>query len=91
LEQATRIEKEHGLIECLTHPDRGYLGNPWKRAIYAEFLGAMAERPYLWKALPRDVAAWWRSRDVGEGEIEHGVVRIGDVPEEVALEPLVAA
>jgi peptidoglycan/xylan/chitin deacetylase (PgdA/CDA1 family) len=91
LEQATRIEKEHGLIECLTHPDRGYLGNARKRAIYAEFLRAMAERPHLWKALPRDVAAWWRSRDLGEGEIEHGVVRIGDVPEEVELEPPIPA
>jgi hypothetical protein len=91
LEQATKIEKEHGLIECLTHPDRGYLGNTDNRAIYAEFLRAMAERPRLWKALPREVAAWWRSRDLGEGEIERGVVRIGDVLEEVALEPPVPA
>jgi hypothetical protein len=87
LEQAARIETEHGLIECLTHPDRGYLGNARNRAMYAEFLGAMAERHSLWKALPRDVAAWWRSRDAGEGKIEHGVVRIGNVPEEVELEP----
>jgi hypothetical protein len=86
-EQAARIETEHGLIECLTHPDRGYLGNARNRAMYAEFLSAMVERHSLWKALPRDVAAWWRSRDAGEGEIEHGVVRIGNVPEEVALEP----
>jgi hypothetical protein len=86
-EQATSIEKEHGLIQCVTHPDRGYLGNPRKRAMYVEFLRAMAERPQLWKALPRDVAAWWRSRDLGESEIEHGVVRVGDLPEEVVLDP----
>jgi peptidoglycan/xylan/chitin deacetylase (PgdA/CDA1 family) len=91
LEQATEIEKEHGLIECLSHPDPGYLGNASNRAMYADFLSAMAERPHVWKALPRDIAAWWRLRDVGEGEIEHGVVRVGDVPEEVALEPPVAA
>src|SRR4029453_12622266 len=49
-EQATSIEKEHGLIQCVTHPDRGYLGNPRKRAMYLEFLRAMAERPQLSKA-----------------------------------------
>jgi hypothetical protein len=91
LKQAAQIEKEYGLIECVTHPDRGYLGDPRKRAMYLEFLRAMAERPHLWKALPRDVAAWWRSRDLGEGEMEHGVVRVGDVPEEVALDPPVEA
>jgi hypothetical protein len=87
LEQAGRIEQEHGLIECLTHPDPGYLGNTCNRAMYAEFLRAMAERPQIWRALPREIAAWWRLRDLGEGEIEHGVVRVGDVPEEVAFEP----
>jgi peptidoglycan/xylan/chitin deacetylase (PgdA/CDA1 family) len=91
IEQATLIENEHGLIECVTHPDRGYLGDPRKRAIYAEFLHAMAERPHLWKALPRDVASWWRSRDLGQGKIEHGVVRVGNVPEEVELDPPVEA
>jgi peptidoglycan/xylan/chitin deacetylase (PgdA/CDA1 family) len=91
VEQALRIEKEHGLIECLTHPDRGYLGNARERAIYREFLRAMAERPHVWKALPRDVAAWWRSRDLGEAETDDGVVRIGDSPEDVTLEPPVSA
>jgi peptidoglycan/xylan/chitin deacetylase (PgdA/CDA1 family) len=91
LKQAAQIEKDHGLIECVTHPDRGYLGDPRKRAMYAEFLHAMAERPHLWKALPRDVASWWRSRDLGQGEIERGFVRVGDVPEEVELDPPVEA
>lgn len=87
LEQATRIENEYGLIQCLTHPDPGYLGNVRNRSIYAEFLRAMAERPRVWKALPREIAAWWRTRDLGEAEIEHGVVRVGDAPEDVVLEP----
>ena len=91
LKHATEIEKEHGLIECLTHPDPGYLGDARKRAMYAEFLGVMAERPHVWNALPRDIAAWWRSRDLGEGNFEHGVVRVGDVPEDVTLEPPAAA
>ena len=90
-DQATRIENEHGLIQCVTHPDRGYLGNPRNRAIYREFLQALAERPRLWKALPGDVATWWRSRDLGDGEVENGLVRIGDTPEDVAFEPPASA
>ncbi|MFL5973298.1 MAG: hypothetical protein ACJ750_13010, partial [Gaiellaceae bacterium] len=82
-----RIEEDHGLIECLSHPDPSYLGKAENRAMYAEFLRAMADRPQLWKALPREVAAWWRSRDLGEGHIEHGLVQIGDNPHEVAIEP----
>ena len=63
LEAARTIEDRFGLIQCVTHPDPGYLGDPRKRAIYAEFLRAMAERPRVWRALPRDVASWWRVRD----------------------------
>jgi hypothetical protein len=85
LDQAARIENENGMIECLTHPDRGYLGDARKRSLYAEFLDAMSERAGLWRALPREVAAWWRSRDNGEGE--HGLVRIGESPDEVMFDP----
>jgi peptidoglycan/xylan/chitin deacetylase (PgdA/CDA1 family) len=87
IEQATRIEKDYGLIECLTHPDRGYLGNARERGMYAEFLRSMAERPHVWRALPRDVAKWWRSRDLGKGDVEYGLVRVGGEPDEVTLEP----
>jgi len=27
----------------------------------------MADRGDLWRALPREVAAWWRRREAGEG------------------------
>jgi hypothetical protein len=56
------IEARHGLVQCLSHPDRGYLGDPDKRAIYREFLDAVAARRGVWKALPSEVADWWRSR-----------------------------
>ena len=91
IEQATRIEEDYGLIECLTHPDRGYLGNARERAMYAEFLRSMAERPHVWRALPRDVAKWWRSRDLGKGDVAYGLVRVGGEPDEVTLEPPVVA
>jgi hypothetical protein len=85
LEQARRIEDEHGMILCLTHPDRGYLGDREKRSLYGEFLGAMSQRPQLWRALPREIAAWWRARDGGQGDL--GNVRIGEGPDDVAFEP----
>jgi peptidoglycan/xylan/chitin deacetylase (PgdA/CDA1 family) len=89
LEQADRIERHNGLIHCVSHPDRGYLGDREKRALYEEFLRAMAERPALWRALPRDVARWWRLRDEStnvEAPVALGVARGGDGPGDVVLE-----
>ena len=62
LEQAAAIEREYGLIQCVSHPDPGYLGDADKRAVYAAFLEGLAERHGLWRALPNEAAAWWRRR-----------------------------
>lgn len=86
IQQAERIEAEYGLVQVVTHPDPGYLGNPDNRARYIDFLRAVADRSSLWKALPREVAAWWRERDAGNGALS-GTVRIGDSPHEVELDP----
>jgi hypothetical protein len=66
--QLERIEQLNGLIEILTHPDPGYLGDPHKRSLYVEFLDLVRDRPGLWRPLPREVARWWRRRDDGSGE-----------------------
>ncbi len=90
LAQAAAIEREHGLIQCLSHPDPGYLGDCEKRALYAEFLTGMAARKNVWRALPREVAAWWRHRAAGDAsysEISRGFVRLDDGPRGVAFEP----
>jgi hypothetical protein len=73
-------------VQCLSHPDPGYLADSDKRAWYAAFLDAVAERPGLWKPLPREVAAWWRRRDRGEGTAE-GVARLDPDGAEVELAP----
>lgn len=65
LGQSEEIEARFGLIQCLSHPDRGYLGDPDKRAIYRDFLDGIADRRHLWKALPREIADWWRRRESG--------------------------
>jgi len=92
LQQVQEIERRFGLIQCLTHPDRGYLGDADKRANYVELLDALAERPALWRALPREVAAWWHRRDVGAGgshavPIREGTMRVGTAPDYVSFEP----
>ena len=72
------IEARYGLIHCLSHPDPGYLGESDNRAVYVEFLDALAERPGLWRALPRDVASWWRRRetaDPSDAEVGLGTMR----------------
>jgi hypothetical protein len=81
LEQAATIEREHGLIQCVSHPDRGYLGDQDKRAVYAEFLRGLGEREKLWRALPREAASWWRRRgdsDPAGADVSRGTARIGD-------------
>jgi len=90
LAQAAAIEREHGLVQCLSHPDHGYLADADKRAVYAELLSGLAERPGLWRALPREVARWWRRRAQATepaGEIRRGTARLGDTVLDVALDP----
>jgi len=90
LAQAAAIEREHGLVQCLSHPDRGYLAEADKRAVYAELLSGLAERPGLWRALPRDVARWWRRRagatEPGD-DIRCGTARLGETVLDVTVDP----
>ena len=59
------IVESNGLIQIVSHPDPGYLGDSDKRAMYAATLDAISRNEELWHALPRDVARWWRQRDAG--------------------------
>ena len=85
LAQLQRIEEVNGLAQILTHPDPGYLAEPRKRAVYAEWLDAVRDRPTLWRALPREVAAWWRRRLEPNGEQSLGSARL--VGDGVVFEP----
>jgi len=87
LEQSERLVRNNGLIQCVTHPDDGYLGDPINRGLYKEFLVAMAERQEIWRALPRDVADWWRERDGGGERVLVGTMRIAERHEDVAFVP----
>jgi peptidoglycan/xylan/chitin deacetylase (PgdA/CDA1 family) len=90
LEQVERLEAAFGLVQCVTHPDPGYLAEPKRRALYAEFLTALAERDGLWRALPSEVAEWWRLRDAGTAPVDrfsHGYFKLGETPTETLLQP----
>jgi peptidoglycan/xylan/chitin deacetylase (PgdA/CDA1 family) len=54
------IAANGGLINLITHPD--YLDTPARLRMYEEFLEYLAVKRDGWHALPRDVAAWWRTR-----------------------------
>jgi hypothetical protein len=75
IKQLETLENAHGLVQCITHPDPGYLGEPGNRRLYEDFLTVVAQRSGLWSALPRDVAAWWRRRD--SGAFQDGEARVG--------------
>jgi peptidoglycan/xylan/chitin deacetylase (PgdA/CDA1 family) len=66
LGQVERLRDAAGLIQALTHPDPGYLGERRNERLYAAFLDRMAEQADLWSALPRDIARWWQHRDSAE-------------------------
>ena len=68
LEQVGRIESVNGLVQSVTHPDPGYLGDADNLRLFVEFLDALRDRDGLWHALPRDVARWWRTRDSDLGD-----------------------
>jgi len=90
LEQLGRIERLHGLAQVLSHPDPGYLGDPPKRELYAEFLDAICDRDKVWRALPRDVAAWWRQRDAGADgpwPLRFGTLQLDKPGNKVELRP----
>lgn len=57
------IKASHGMACVLAHPDpaEGYMGMPENQLAYEAVLDEVAASD-AWKALPRDVARWWRAR-----------------------------
>lgn len=60
------IARNHGMALLLTHPD--YLTTDRYRSLYREFLTIARDRGGFWHSLPRDVAAWWGSREQSQRE-----------------------
>jgi peptidoglycan/xylan/chitin deacetylase (PgdA/CDA1 family) len=60
VEKARFLRSRGGMAVVLTHPD--YVDLPHLLDAYRELLAEFADDPTAWKALPRDVSAWWRRR-----------------------------
>lgn len=63
LEKVDFIERYRGMALVLVHPD--YMIDDDHFRVYEQFLSEMA-RFNCWHALPKDVAEWWRRRDLSE-------------------------
>jgi hypothetical protein len=60
VEKADFLRARGGMALMLTHPD--YLTDTVVLEAYRRFLERFADDPSVWKALPREVSAWWRRR-----------------------------
>ena len=60
LEKVNFIEKNQGMALLNSHPDYLRFQNTWD--VYHQFLAAMKERECYWRALPGEVAQWWKQR-----------------------------
>ncbi len=54
----------------VTHPD--YLMSDEGKRVYRDFLTHVAEHEGFWRALPRDVARWWREREAAQAALTAG-------------------
>lgn len=58
--KADAIRERSGMALLITHPD--YMVDPERLDDYRRFLAYVGAKPGVWRALPREVSAWWRRR-----------------------------
>ena len=58
--KADAIRSRGGMVLALAHPD--YAANPVAAAAWDSLLTTFADDDTAWRALPSEVAAWWRRR-----------------------------
>jgi len=70
LDKARHLRDRQGMVLVLTHPD--YARDQRVADSYAGLLEAFRDDDTVWRALPAEVAAWWRDRDAstirGDGD-----------------------
>jgi peptidoglycan/xylan/chitin deacetylase (PgdA/CDA1 family) len=85
LEKTAFLRDRRGMALLITHPD--YMLERSRLEAYERFLQANREDESLWRALPRDVSAWWRRR--ADSRIEpgpHGWQVVGPAAGEAQVE-----
>lgn len=70
VEKAELLRDRGGLALLNTHPD--YMRDPERLRAYEAFLRRFADDASAWRALPRDVASWWRRRAASHLELRDG-------------------
>jgi hypothetical protein len=82
--KAELIRSRGGMVLTITHPD--YMCQDDRLAAYSRFLEAFRDDPAAWKALPREVAEWWRRRAATSLRLIDGRwLPVGPAAEEVAI------
>jgi hypothetical protein len=69
LDKAALLRDRGGMALLITHPD--YMREPARLDAYARFLAAVGDDG-AWRALPREVSAWWRRRAASSLERTNG-------------------
>lgn len=59
-QKAEHLRRANGMALLLTHPD--YMSDGRSLQAYKSFLERYRDDPTAWRALPREVSAWWRRR-----------------------------
>lgn len=84
-EKARFLRSRGGMVLVLTHPD--YMLEAERLAAYRRFLEEFAADESAWKALPREVSAWWRRRAASSLERREGEwVVVGPAASEATVE-----
>ena len=60
-EKLAFLKDRRGMAMLITHPD--YMLDDARLAVYDRLLRSVAADRSAWRALPREVSAWWRRRD----------------------------
>jgi peptidoglycan/xylan/chitin deacetylase (PgdA/CDA1 family) len=76
IRKARWIASLGGMILSLTHPD--YCGEGVYLEDYEKLLAHLAQIPSAWRALPSQVAQWWRQRDAAQIHVVAGRPEITD-------------
>jgi hypothetical protein len=70
VDKARLVRERGGMALVLTHSD--YVGNRRLGESYRRLLQEFRDDPSAWKALPRDVSAWWKRRSESRLELVGG-------------------
>jgi hypothetical protein len=74
VEKAEFLRSRGGMALMIVHPD--YMLDEDRLAAYRRFLERFATDETAWRALPREVSAWWRRRAASRLELVNGIWQV---------------